>query len=319
MPTVQPRPSGVHPRITTESVNYGDGWSLSVTRCIGARPGPRIGLLAGVHGDEEEGVLTLRRLILELERRPLRGEITLIPIANPAAYVARNRENPVDGKNLARVFPGRLDGTSTERLAHQLTEQAIRGADLLIDLHSGGLLYDMPFFAGYRADGSSASRKSALAAEAFGAPMVWAHRTQSPGRSLSAAQALGVPAIYVEGPGGGEIRKLDADGYLEGVLNVLAIFECIEVRPKPATAVQHLGDLGGDIDAAISAQADGLMVRHVSAGQRVKRGEVLAEIFSFDGHCASRVLASEDGLVMLIRRGARVKAGDTVAMVAGAT
>src|SRR5699024_1395238 len=110
-----------------------------------------------------------------------------------------------------RVFPGDPDGSPTERLAAQLTEELIRGSDLLIDLHSAGRGFDMPLLAGYHSAGPLAQRAGA-AARAFAAPLLWQHPSSSSGRSLSAAQALGIPSLYVEGRGGGRLRQRDLDG-----------------------------------------------------------------------------------------------------------
>src|SRR6185437_5340429 len=128
----------------------------------------------------------------------LGGRVKVVPVSNPLAFAARSRTSPPDGGNLARVFPGRADGSVTERIAHLLTREVIEGADLLVDLHSAGARYEMPVFAGFVSDAPMGAR-SGEATAAFGAPMVWEHLGSGPGRSMSAAGELGVASIYVEG------------------------------------------------------------------------------------------------------------------------
>ena len=110
--------------------------------------GPRLAVLAGVHGDEPEGVLAARRLLVRLETLPFAGTVVVIPVACPGAFAADTRASAVDGLNLARTFPGNPGGSDSQRLAHALTEQVIAPASLLVDLHSSGKDYEMPLFAG---------------------------------------------------------------------------------------------------------------------------------------------------------------------------
>ena len=83
----------------------------------GANPGKTIVVLAGVHGDEYEGMWAARELFKSLDPAEMSGNVVSVPVCNPPAFAARNRESPLDGQNLARVFPGDSGGTMTERIA----------------------------------------------------------------------------------------------------------------------------------------------------------------------------------------------------------
>src|SRR5207248_5255985 len=101
------------------------------------------------------GMEGMRQVFAQLESAEMRGAFLAIPVANPWAYNAQTREIPaaVDGKNLARVFPGRDHGSPTDRLASHLLQFVLRNltaADLLIDLHSGGTRYRYLPMVGYR-------------------------------------------------------------------------------------------------------------------------------------------------------------------------
>src|SRR5690606_38798591 len=103
----------------------------------------------------------------------LAGTLVMVPVCNLPAYEAGLRASPIDGVNLARVFPGRADGTVTERIAHILTERLFRHADFLLDLHSGGVAYDIPTLVGYLHDDGELGQRSLAAAQAFGSPVMW--------------------------------------------------------------------------------------------------------------------------------------------------
>ena len=102
--------------------------------------GTPIGLIAaGVHGDEGPwGAWAIRKLLTETPLDELRGTLRIIPTANPLAMEADLRNAPLDMLDLNRVFPGSASGSHTERLAAVITEHAVAGANIVIDLHGGG-------------------------------------------------------------------------------------------------------------------------------------------------------------------------------------
>ena len=119
-----------------------------MTTVRGEQPGPTVALLGGVHGDEDEGVLAVWRVLRELEGAALRGVVRAVAPANPSAWAAKSRFTPYDGGDLARAFPGDSGGGPTSTLADGIVGGCIDGADLLIDLHSAGVRYSMPLFCG---------------------------------------------------------------------------------------------------------------------------------------------------------------------------
>jgi predicted deacylase len=120
---------------------------------LGARgkiDGPRVLILGGVHGDEPEGISAASAVWQDLDLEQLRGEVLVVPLANLAAWKNGTRESGIDALNLARVFPGSCDGSATQRIAYALTA-LIAEVDLLVDLHSAGQHYAMPFVIGVMA------------------------------------------------------------------------------------------------------------------------------------------------------------------------
>ena len=79
-------------------------------------------LTGGVHGDESEGAQTIMNLFHEIEPEKLSGSLVGLVIANETAYEDANRCNPIDGKNLARVFPGDTKGSVTEQITYWIGE-----------------------------------------------------------------------------------------------------------------------------------------------------------------------------------------------------
>jgi len=233
------------------------------------------------------------------------------------ALCVRINNYPIDGADLARVFPGRADGSATEQVAHAITEHLIRGSDLLVDLHSAGSGFAMPFLCGYHGAGDNGI-ESQRYADAFGARFTWRHDgPPEPGRSLTAAVELGIPAIYVEGHGGRSIRDDELLGYIDGVRRVLHLLGMLaDAPPRSHEPVRVRG--AGNTDAGILAPSPGYLVVCKRVGDAVPLGDVIARIVDVAGTHRADVVAPNAGVVMLLRRDALVSAGDTVCIVASA-
>jgi len=298
-------------------IDIGAGRALDIHEISGASAGPVLAVLGGVHGDELEGVTATRLLLRHLQDTGpsrLRGTVRIVPMSNPPAFAARQRVSPVDGANLARVFPGRPEGTVTERIAAVITEQVIAGADLLIDLHSAGAAYEMPVFAGYVVD-TATQQRARTACMTFGAPIMWEHVGSNPGRSTSAAAALGVPSIYVEGSGGGGLVGSDLDHYINGLLRIMHWLEMTDGGPAPAAAPALLTGGDGNTDASLPCSVAGFCVTRVRSGAQVATGSLLADILDDQGRVAEQIRSPQQGTVMMLRRSAEVKPGDGIAML----
>lgn len=224
------------------------------------------------------------------------------------------RLDPVDGGNLARSFPGALDGSVTERAAAALTAELIAGSDLVIDLHSAGSANEMPTLCGYLASGALAERAARAAAE-FAAEFTWRHPDIGPGRSISTATELGIPSIYAECRGGGRIRAADVQDYVDGTCRVLCASGLLPTAPPPRhTSVVVRGD--GNTDDGVCSPVAGLLVAEVDAGDIVAAGAALARVVDDDGATLHEFAAERRCAVMMLRRSIRVTAGDTVVIVA---
>ena len=250
---------------------------LPLLAAHGSAVGPCLVVLGGVHGDEYEGPRAIWDLFARLDPTALTGTLIAVPVCNPPAQAASKRCSPLDGLNLARVFPGNPAGTVTQRIAHVLESTVLARADFLIDLHSSGTEIEMPLLVGYRAGDTSAARASRAAAERFGVPTLWGHSRVAPGRSLSGSDARGVPWLYTECPGGGWLHPEVADLYARGVENVMRY---LGMLPGDAPLVQPTHELEGEGNVDLSQTADraGIVWHEASLLERVSVGQRLGTI-----------------------------------------
>src|SRR6267142_1187411 len=111
---------------------------IPITIVRGAQAGPTLALIAGTHGSEVAPIIALQRVRAALDPAQLRGTVLIVHVANMPSFLGRTiYYSPIDGKNLNRVYPGKPDGTVSERIAYAITNQIIERSDFLVDIHAG--------------------------------------------------------------------------------------------------------------------------------------------------------------------------------------
>ena len=195
---------------------------------------------------------------------------------------------PEDGRNLNRMFPGRPDGSLSERLAHWLVAKIYPQADAYLDLHGGDLSEALAPFSLFPS-GSDASRALAVA---FGLPVAVAAGGE--GYTINAAGRLGVPSIIAEVGGNGVWDEAGVAAMTAGIDRVL----------------HHLGMVAGPVPAAPqdrpqmvtmwvpAAGMDGLWYPAQEIGQTVAAGDVLGEIRDVFGSVRETVRSQQNGFVL---------------------
>lgn len=286
----------------------------------GDHDGPRLLVTGGVHGDEFEPILAIRRLIrLFTDESPLlKGSITLIPVVNEAAFVRGHRCAAEDGLDLARTCPGRADGSLTEQVAFALSEE-IRRADAYIDLHTGGTELSVYPLTGYSLVADPVIlEKQRLMARDFNLPVIWGTSATLEGRSMSVARDAGVPAIYAEYLGAATVAEEGIEAYFQGVLNVMAGLGML-CRTRPTSRVLQIVEDdrpgSGHMQVSYPAPLAGCFESRVSLGDLVTRGQVIGTILDLMGDTAHAITAEESGRILVLRTFPRVRAGDSVAVI----
>ena len=91
-----------------------DSTAIPISVFNGIKDGPILGITAGVHGYEYPPIMAAQKLIGRIDPGELSGVIILVQIANLEGFRKRSPYlNPLDGKNLNRVFPGKKEGSIT--------------------------------------------------------------------------------------------------------------------------------------------------------------------------------------------------------------
>ena len=284
--------------------------------------GPQLLITGAVHGDEFEPMAAIRRLIdrfqsdKELETK-LCGSVTLVPVVNEAAFL-RGHRCADDGLDLARVCPGRADGSITERTARALSD-LIESADYYIDLHTGGTEFAVLPLAGY----SIHSDVKVLAAQrrmakAFNLPTVWGTAGNLEGRSLSVARDANVPAIYTEYLGSASYCEDGVVAYVDGCLNVMAELKMLARQPptnRVETIVEDPRPNSGHMQVCNVSPISGYFEAEVSLGDKIKVGDPLGTVCDTVGADCRTIVATQSGIVLVLRTFPRVHEGESVGVI----
>jgi predicted deacylase len=244
----------------------------------------------------------------------MRGTFLGVPVCNPPALLGRMRTSPLDGLNLARVFPGDPAGSPTRQIAHLLESEVIRHGDFVVDLHSSGTHIAMPLLVGYWAGDQPGARRSREAAERFGLPVLWAHVSGGEGRSISECHKRGVPWLYTESPSGGWLHSDVAARYAGGVENVMRYLGILPGEAQPIVPEREIAG-EGDIDESVTAPVPGFLVPRVELLEAVAEGDVLGTIEDVAGDVRAEVRAPFAGTVVLRRNTPVVDPGDLLFLV----
>jgi len=284
--------------------------------------GPTVLLMAGNHGDEYEGQVTMVRLIRDLQPADLNGRVIIVPAANLPAAMAGARVSPLDAGNLNRAFPGLANGTPTWQIAHYIDSVLVPKCDAWLDLHSGGgSLHYLPFAAYYQTgEDATLDAKAEAIMRAFGAPRS-VRVTAAPDGRLAAASGHRRRIPYLGGEYGGT-ASVDPDGVSithAGTLRVLAHLGVLATRrfALPPAGETRMMAIGGHDYYTLAPEA-GLFEPATRLGDTVRAGELCGTVHFVDNpeRAGVPVFFKRDGVVECKRHFGRVEPGDCVAHLA---
>ena len=278
------------------------GLEVPAVELTGAGDGPRLTVLAGVHGCEYAPMAAVRRWARGLAERELRGSVVAVPVLNLPAFRARSPfVVPDDGKNLNRCFPGDPAGTLAERLAHATFTELIAGSDALVDVHAGDMVEALEPFALYDAGPGEASARELAIAYGLGYII---RQEPGPDRAVggttsAAAASAGIPAIIAEAGGCGLVQQVAVDAHVRGLDRVLTLLGMV---PR-ATAGAGLDQPPVHLRRFIWLRCDdaGWWEPAVQPGEAVAEGQLLGTVSSIDGaEILQTIIAPAAGVPMFV-------------------
>jgi hypothetical protein len=275
----------------------------------GEASGPTLTVVAGVHGSEYAALEGVHRFWESLDETAIAGTVNVVLAADvTAAAHHQHYTNPVDGKNLNRVWPGKEDGTLTEVITHTITQEFVHGADAVVDCHGGEFDEFIDLFTITHSSGDEElDRRTEAFAMDLGLPFVEVTDAHGEvlGSGTGAAEAVksGRPAVTLETGGRGEMNERHIDATYVALRNALRHLDMVDGEPALFAGEPIKIDHG----ILLSSDHQGLYDPVAEIGGWIEEGDDFAVVRDFDGTELQRIRAPESGVVLDVVHGRLIR------------
>jgi predicted deacylase len=291
--------------------------TIPVAVVNGAKPGPVLAIVSGAHGTEYASIIAVERLIQRLDPRTISGTVILVPLVNVPSFEQKIAHvNPVDGKSMNRFYPGKADGTQTERASLAITREVVEKCDHLIDLHGGDLDESLRPYSYWTKTGNE--RQDAISRDmlfAFGLDTIImsADRPKDPAASRyleNTASTRGKPSFAAEAGHAGTVDTDDVNLLVDGSLSVMRYLKMMDGPPKVIDAPVWIERVAG-----ITSDVNGIFYPLVKRGTYVQKGMKVGYITDYLGKVIVEAAAPDNGVVLFIRAVPSMTKGETIANI----
>jgi uncharacterized protein len=293
------------------------GTSVPVAVVHGAKPGPALALVSGAHGTEYASIIALEKLINLLNPAEISGAVIIVPLVNVPSFEQKvPHVNPVDGKSMNRMYPGRMDGTQTDRVSYLITKQVVEQCDHLIDLHGGDMDESLrPYSYWTKTGNEQQDRVSREMVLAFGLDhiIISTDRPKDPQASRyleNTATTRGKPSITVEAGHAGTVEADDVNALVNGCLSVMRYLKMAPGAPSP---VEH--PVWIEKVVSLASEQTGIFYPLVRRGTYVEQGMKVGYVTDYLGKTIFEARATTSGVVLYICAVPSMMKGATIANI----
>jgi predicted deacylase len=303
----------------TIEVPAGSDAALSIPVAVihGAKRGPVLALVAGAHGTEYASIIALEKLIAMVNPAEISGTVIIVPLINIPSFEQKvPHVNPVDKKSMNRFYPGKMDGTQTERASFLITKQVVEQSDHLIDFHGGDTDESLRPYSYWTKTGNDKqdqiSRDMVLA---FGLDhiIISTDRPKDPQASRyleNTATTRGRPSITVEAGHAGTVETDDVNVLINGSLNVMRY---LKMLPGTTSLVEH--PIWIDKIGTLASEQTGIFYPLVKRGTYVEQGMKVGYVTDYVGNVIFEARAPIAGIVLYVCAVPSMTKGATIANI----
>jgi uncharacterized protein len=291
--------------------------TIPVAVVNGTKPGPVLAVVAGAHGTEYASIIAVERLIQELDPTAISGTVILVPLINVPSFEQKIAHvNPTDAKSMNRFYPGRMDGTQTERASFLITREVVDKCDHLIDLHGGDLDESLrPYSYWTKTGNEKQDAKSREMVLAFGLDtiIISADRPKDPAASRyleNTASLRGKASITAEAGHAGTVESDDVKALVDGSRSVMRYLKMMDGAPSTVEAPVWIERVAG-----MTSDVNGIFYPAVTRGTYVQKGMKVGHITDYLGKTIFEAKAPESGVVLFIRAVPSMTKGETIANI----
>jgi uncharacterized protein len=303
----------------TIEVPAGSDAALSIPVAVvhGAKPGPVLALVAGSHGTEYTSIIALEKLITTLNPSEISGTVIIVPLINIPSFEQKvPHVNPVDKKSMNRFYPGKIDGTQTERASYLITKQVVEQCDHLIDLHGGDTDESLrPYSYWTKTGNEKQDQISREMVVAFGLDhiIISTERPKDPAASRyleNTATTRGKPSITVEAGHAGTVETDELNALINGCVNVMRY---LKMLAGAATMVEKPVWIEKVVTS--TSEQTGIFYPLVKRGAYVEQGMKIGYVTDFFNIVVFEARAPLAGVVLYICAVPSMTKGATIANI----
>jgi uncharacterized protein len=291
--------------------------SIPVAVVHGAKPGPVLAIVSGAHGTEYASIIAVERLIHQLDAKAIAGTVILVPLVNVPSFEQKvPHVNPIDGKSMNRFYPGKADGTQTERASLLMTREVVEKCDHLIDLHGGDLDESLrPYSYWNKTGNEKLDADSRALALAFGLDtiIISADRPKDPAASRyleNTATTRGKASLTAEAGHTGTVEEEDVDALVNGSFSVMRHLKMLEGAAQPVKSPVWIERI-----ANVTSDANGIFTATVKRGSYVAQGAKIGYLTDYLGRPLADITAPDAGVMLYIRGVPSMTKGETIANI----
>lgn len=266
------------------------------------KTGPTLLLLAGLHGDEINGIETVRQIVKKGWHKPNYGTVICIPVFNIFGFLNLSREFP-DGRDLNRVFPGTKNGSLASQFAYIFMKEIAPLTDVTIDFHTGAAQRNN--YPQTRCD--FRDKESRELCDVFAAPFTIDSSVLAKSIRNSVTK-LGKKYILYEGGKANRIDDFAVNIAIDGTLRVMQHLGMRYFDVEPNEEASHIIKR----TKWIRASSSGVLNLRITNGQYVEKGSLLAIISDPYGKFERSVKSPTNGFIFNVNEMPLVNKGDAI-------
>ncbi|MHB2149623.1 succinylglutamate desuccinylase/aspartoacylase family protein [Calditrichota bacterium LG25] len=275
---------------------------------------PKLVITSSVHGDEPLGLAVMSQLVDYLRRENLKGTVSLVLAANPAAQFVAQRVSPQDFKDLNRVGSGNHRGYYTDRLGARLFD-FFKEFDFVVNIHEFEMHTPVTTF--FLNEGSIAVKRKILEGiQAFYPEIVWIkketnERDSQYKNTLDAALAnAGIPGFIVEAVQLPFITDREIDRVLNGLIRLTEYLGILPSKSFKATKENNLpyfyrNEFTSDIAGYWEPEQRDILTS-------IKKGDVIGRIKTLPDFETKPIVAPFSGTLIQLRHRQLVGTGTSL-------
>lgn len=269
-------------------------FSIPINIIHGSKPGPKILITAGIHGSEYPGIAATIQLANEIKAEEISGTLIIMPLVNTEAFwLHREQIVPQDHKNLNRIFPGKENGTVSEKLAFFFSKEIFPLIDFYIDLHSGDLTEQLLPYVYYPANQNlEIEQQSKLLATKVNANYIV--RSKAIGGAYNYANTLNIPSILIERGGAGLCLPNDITTYIDDLYSILNF---LQVTTLPSTNTKYQQTIFNEM-FYIQSKNDCCWYPAIKCGTSICKGDFLGQTTDLFGNILDKYFAKNSGTIL---------------------